>query len=57
MNNLDGKDLLPDSSALSFGGIEQDSDGWVVHACAQLWPLAPTAESPHQPGTAVTGVS
>ena len=31
---MDGKDLLPDNSVLSLGGIEQDSNGWVVHACA-----------------------
>ena len=34
MNNLDGKDLLPDTSALGLRGIEQDGDGWVVEANA-----------------------
>jgi transposase len=41
VNNLDGKDLLPDSSALSLGGIEQDSNGWVVHACAPAMAACP----------------
>ena len=34
MNNLDGRDLLPDTSALGLRGIEQDSDSWVVEANA-----------------------
>ena len=34
MNNLKGKDFLPDVSSLRLRGIEQGSDSWVVEASA-----------------------
>ena len=34
MNNLNGKDFLPDVFALRLRGIEQSSDSWVVEASA-----------------------
>jgi transposase-like protein len=34
VNNLKGRDFLPDVSSLRLRGIEQGSDGWVVEASA-----------------------